>query len=176
MRWTSISRALARERGGKLRVVGNLPYNISTPLLFHLLEHAQHIDDMHVMLQREVVDRIAAAPGNGTTAGSPSCWPRGCAWRSLFDVGPGAFQPPPTVWSSVARLTVRPRAGVRRRARISRPWSPPRSPTGARRCATHCATSSRSNRSWPAASTPERAPETLAPEAFNDLARSIDSR
>jgi len=54
---------LARRRGGRLRIVGNLPYNISTPLLFHLLESAQALDDLHVMLQREVVARIAARPG-----------------------------------------------------------------------------------------------------------------
>ena len=56
--------ALASERGGRLRIVGNLPYNISTPLLFHLLRHAAAIADLTVMLQREVVARIAAAPGN----------------------------------------------------------------------------------------------------------------
>jgi len=56
--------ALARERGGRLRIVGNLPYNISTPLLFHLLRHAAAIADLTVTLQREVVARIAAAPGD----------------------------------------------------------------------------------------------------------------
>ena len=55
---------LASDAGGRLRVIGNLPYNISTPLLFHLLDSAGVIDDLHVMLQREVVDRIAAAPGS----------------------------------------------------------------------------------------------------------------
>ena len=60
---------LARARGTRLRVVGNLPYNISTPLLFHVLEHAEHIRDMHFMLQKEVVDRMAAAPAGKTTAG-----------------------------------------------------------------------------------------------------------
>jgi len=99
--------ALARQRGGRLRIVGNLPYNISTPLLFHLLASAEAIEDMHVMLQREVVNRIAAQPGNGdygrlTIMLAP--WVRA---ESLFDVGPGAFRPPPKVWSSVVRLTVR---------------------------------------------------------------------
>src|SRR4051812_7947908 len=56
---------LASERGGRLRIIGNLPYNISTPLLFHLLDSAGAIDDLHVMLQREVVERIAASPGSG---------------------------------------------------------------------------------------------------------------
>jgi len=98
---------LANDRGGHLRIIGNLPYNISTPLLFHLLGSAAVIDDMHVMLQREVVDRIAASPGNGdygrlTVMLSP--WVEA---ESLFDVGPGAFQPPPKVWSAVVRLIVR---------------------------------------------------------------------
>src|SRR6185312_13483124 len=57
-------RALARERGQSIRVVGNLPYNISTPLLFHLLESVGEIRDLHVMLQREVIARMAAQPGD----------------------------------------------------------------------------------------------------------------
>ena len=98
---------LANDRGGRLRIVGNLPYNISTPLLFHLLGSATVIDDMHVMLQREVVERIAAHPGSGdygrlTVMLAP--WVRA---ESLFDVGPGAFHPPPKVWSAVVRLIVR---------------------------------------------------------------------
>lgn len=100
--------ALARARGRKLRIVGNLPYNISTPLLFHLLEHVGALEDMHLMLQREVVNRIAARPGSGdygrlTVMLAPWLEP-----EALFDVGPGAFQPPPQVWSAVVRLTVRP--------------------------------------------------------------------
>ena len=66
MRWISIFAALARMRGGRLRVIGNLPYNISTPLLFHIAAAHEHIDDLHVMLQKEVIDRIAAAPGSGS--------------------------------------------------------------------------------------------------------------
>jgi 16S rRNA (adenine1518-N6/adenine1519-N6)-dimethyltransferase len=99
--------ALAAERGGRLRVVGNLPYNISTPLLFHLLESATVIEDVHAMLQREVVDRIAARPGAddyGRLTVMLAPWVEA---ESLFDVGPGAFQPPPKVWSAVVRLTVR---------------------------------------------------------------------
>ena len=64
-RWSSIFAALARARGSRLRVIGNLPYNISTPLLFHIAAAHEHIDDLHVMLQKEVIDRIAAAPGSG---------------------------------------------------------------------------------------------------------------
>lgn len=93
--------------GGPLRVVGNLPYNISTPLLFHLLEHRAVVTDLHVMLQKEVIDRIVAAPGTreyGRLGIMLAPWLEA---QRLFDVGPGAFSPPPQVWSSVARLTVR---------------------------------------------------------------------
>ena len=98
---------LSAQRGGRLRVVGNLPYNISTPLLFHLLSSAAAVDDMHVMLQREVVDRIAASPGTGDYGRLTVMLAPWVVAESLFDVGPGAFKPPPKVWSSVVRLTVR---------------------------------------------------------------------
>jgi len=99
--------ALATQRGRALRIVGNLPYNISTPLLFHLLESVRHIRDLHVMLQREVIARMAARAGDsayGRLTVMLSPW---LQIERLFDVGPGAFQPPPRVWSAVARLTVR---------------------------------------------------------------------
>ena len=99
--------ALARERGGRLRVVGNLPYNISTPLLFHLLRSVEAIDDLHVMLQREVIDRMAAAPGSDDYGRLTVMLAPWVQVAKLFDVGPGAFKPPPRVWSAVARLTVR---------------------------------------------------------------------
>lgn len=99
--------ALARERGARLRVVGNLPYNISTPLLFHLLKHLSAIEDLHVMLQREVVSRIAAPPGSADYGRLTVMLAPWLEAEALFDVGPGAFQPPPKVWSAVARLTVR---------------------------------------------------------------------
>jgi 16S rRNA (adenine1518-N6/adenine1519-N6)-dimethyltransferase len=90
--------------GGRLRIVGNLPYNISTPLLFHLLEQRHCIGDMLFMLQKEVVDRMAAAPG-GKDYGRLSVM---LQWQlrveKLFDVPPGAFTPPPKVDSSVVRL------------------------------------------------------------------------
>ena len=98
---------LASDRGGRLRVVGNLPYNISTPLLFHLLDSAPVIDDLHVMLQREVVERIAASPGSGDYGRLTVMLAPWVQAESLFDVGPGAFQPPPKVWSAVVRLIVR---------------------------------------------------------------------
>lgn len=100
--------ALARERGGRLRIVGNLPYNISTPLLFHLLDAVDHLVDMHVMLQKEVVDRMAAAPGSADYGRLTVMLAPRLEVQWLFDVGPGAFQPPPRVWSAVARLRVRP--------------------------------------------------------------------
>jgi 16S rRNA (adenine1518-N6/adenine1519-N6)-dimethyltransferase len=99
--------ALAGQRGQALRVAGNLPYNISTPLLFHLLESVRGIRDLHVMLQREVIARMAARPGDpayGRLTVMLSPW---VEIERLFDVGPGAFHPPPRVWSAVARLTVR---------------------------------------------------------------------
>ena len=90
--------------GGRLRIIGNLPYNISTPLLFHLLEQRHCIGDMLFMLQKEVVDRMAAAPG-GKDYGRLSVM---LQWQlrveKLFDVRPGAFTPPPKVDSSVVRL------------------------------------------------------------------------
>lgn len=97
---------LARERGASLRIIGNLPYNISTPLLFHLLAAPQALTDLHIMLQREVAARIAAQPGDpdyGRLSVMLAPWVRA---EHLFDVGPGAFQPPPRVWSAVIRLTV----------------------------------------------------------------------
>jgi 16S rRNA (adenine1518-N6/adenine1519-N6)-dimethyltransferase len=99
--------ALALERGGRLRVVGNLPYNISTPLLFHLLRNHGALEDLHIMLQREVVARMAAKAGDpdyGRLSVMLAPWAR---IERLFDVGPGAFQPPPRVWSAVARVTAR---------------------------------------------------------------------
>ena len=96
---------------GTLRIVGNLPYNISTPLLFHLLAHRDAITDMFLMVQKEVARRIAAPPGNkdyGRLTVMLAAW---LDVESCFDVGPGAFSPPPRVWSTVLRLT--PRAQVR---------------------------------------------------------------
>lgn len=90
--------------GDRLRIVGNLPYNISTPLLFHLLTFREQIVDMHFMLQKEVVDRMAAGPGS-KAYGRLSIM-LGCHLNveSLFDVEPEAFDPPPAVRSAVVRL------------------------------------------------------------------------
>jgi len=90
--------------GQPLRVVGNLPYNISTPLIFHLLEDAADIVDMHFLLQKEVVDRLTAAPGGGDYGRLSVMVQYRCRAESLFRVGPGAFSPPPKVDSAVVRL------------------------------------------------------------------------
>ena len=90
--------------GGRLRIVGNLPYNISTPLLFHLLRYRDRVIDMHFMLQKEVVERMAAQPGSKAYGRLGIML--GCHLRveSLFDVPPAAFDPPPDVNSAVVRL------------------------------------------------------------------------
>jgi 16S rRNA (adenine1518-N6/adenine1519-N6)-dimethyltransferase len=90
-----------------LRVVGNLPYNISTPLLFHLLTFDGAIKDMHVMLQREVVDRMTAKPGGKEYGRLTVMLAVAAKCEACFDVGPGAFTPPPKVWSTVVRITPR---------------------------------------------------------------------
>jgi 16S rRNA (adenine1518-N6/adenine1519-N6)-dimethyltransferase len=96
--------ALAEARGKKLRVVGNLPYNISTPILFHLLGFVDQVVDQHFMLQKEVVDRMAAGPG-GKDYGRLSVM---LQWRyqveSILDVPPEAFDPPPRVESAIVRM------------------------------------------------------------------------
>jgi len=88
----------------KIRLVGNLPYNISTPILFHCLEHAGAIDDMHFMLQKEVVDRMAAAPGGKIYGRLSVMLQLRCRVEPLLHVPPGAFRPPPKVDSAVVRL------------------------------------------------------------------------
>lgn len=91
--------------GPPLRVCGNLPYNISTPLLFHLLGQGSAIQDMHFMLQREVVVRMAAAPGGRDYGRLTVMLAAACRVEPLFRVGAGAFTPPPRVESAVVRLT-----------------------------------------------------------------------
>lgn len=87
-----------------LRVVGNLPYNISTPLLFHLCDQIERIQDMHFMLQKEVVERMAAAPGSKTYGRLSVMMQYHCQVVPLFVVKPGAFNPPPKVDSAIVRL------------------------------------------------------------------------
>ncbi|KQW68864.1 MULTISPECIES: 16S rRNA (adenine(1518)-N(6)/adenine(1519)-N(6))-dimethyltransferase RsmA [unclassified Methylibium] len=96
--------ASAAASGGHLRIVGNLPYNISTPILFHLLPAAAQVEDQHFMLQKEVVERMAAAPCS-KDYGRLSVM---LQWRydieSVLDVPPEAFEPPPRVDSAVVRM------------------------------------------------------------------------
>lgn len=90
-----------------LRVIGNLPYNISTPLIFHLLEHAEDIQDMHFLLQKEVVERLCSTPGSKLYGRLGIMVQFICEAEYLFDVGPACFDPPPKVDSAVVRLTPR---------------------------------------------------------------------
>ena len=88
-----------------LRVIGNLPYNISTPLIFHLLNYSDDILDMHFMLQKEVVDRLAAKPGKKDYGRLSIMLQYYCQADNLFEVPPTAFTPPPKVDSAIVRLT-----------------------------------------------------------------------
>jgi len=105
-----------RGKGAPLRVVGNLPYNISTPLMFRLLTQRAAIADMYFMLQKEVVDRMAAPPGTKDYGRLTVMLAAVAEVEALFDVGPGAFQPRPKVWSAIVRLrpTASPRFDVGR--------------------------------------------------------------
>ena len=87
-----------------LRIVGNLPYNISTPLIFHLLESSIIIKDMHFMLQKEVVERITALPNTKLYGRLSVMVQYHCQTENLFKVSPRAFSPPPKVESAVIRL------------------------------------------------------------------------
>lgn len=93
------------EDGRRLRVVGNLPYNISTQLIFHLLSFSGRIEDMHFMLQKEVVDRMAAGPGENNYGRLGIMAQYYCKVEPLFVVPPGAFNPAPKVDSAIIRLT-----------------------------------------------------------------------
>ena len=105
----------------RLRLVGNLPYNLSSPILFHALDHAAAIRDMHFMLQKEVVDRMAAGPGSKVYGRLSVMLQAECAVIPLFKVAPGAFRPAPKVDSAVVRLVPRPAgaAGIVDRARFA---------------------------------------------------------
>jgi len=104
--------ALAQQAGQPLRVIGNLPYNISTPILFHLLAAVEQVQDQHFMLQKEVVERMAAAPGS-KDYGRLSVM---LQWRyrieSVLDVPPEAFDPPPRVDSAIVRMRPLPAPSV----------------------------------------------------------------
>lgn len=166
---------LAGERGGRIRLVGNLPYNISTPLIFHFLDAVGSIEDMLFMLQREVVARIVAQPGTADYGRlTVMLAPRVRAER-LFDVGPGAFQPAPRVWSSMVRLSV-----LR---------EPPFLPSSAYAQIVAAAFAQRRKtlrnalRGWLTSAEiaacgidPGARAETLAPRSFNELARRAEHR
>lgn len=96
--------ASLRQDERRLRVVGNLPYNVSTPLIFHLLEAADAIEDMHFTLQKEVVDRLAAQPGEEAYGRLSVMVQYYCRVDSLFHIPPGAFNPVPKVDSAFVRL------------------------------------------------------------------------
>jgi len=91
-----------------LRVVGNLPYNISTPILFHLLDHVAVIQDQHFMLQKEVVERMVAAPASAAYGRLSVMLQWRYAMEMVVAVGPMAFEPPPRVDSAVVRMTPHP--------------------------------------------------------------------
>jgi 16S rRNA (adenine1518-N6/adenine1519-N6)-dimethyltransferase len=168
--------SIAQQRGGKLRLVGNLPYNISTPLLFRFLDAVSCIEDMLFTLQREVVARIAAQPGTADYGRlTVMLAPRVRAQR-LFDVGPGAFQPAPKVWSSVVRL-------------IPFGQPPPFVPSSAYGEIVAAAFAHRRKtlrnalKGWLTAGDisacgidPGARAETLAPRSFNELARRAEHR
>ena len=94
--------------GDRLRIVGNLPYNISTPILFHLLDKVEAIRDIHVMLQKEVVDRMVAPPGHSDRSRLSVMLQRYCYLEPLLDVPPESFDPAPKVNSAVVRMIPRP--------------------------------------------------------------------
>jgi 16S rRNA (adenine1518-N6/adenine1519-N6)-dimethyltransferase len=95
--------------GRPLRIVGNLPYNISSPLLFHLMEYADHVRDQHFMLQKEVVDRMVAAPGSKAFGRLSIMLQVRYHMEHVLDVPPGSFNPPPKVDSAVVRMIPWPR-------------------------------------------------------------------
>jgi len=98
--------ALARERfpGQRLRIVGNLPYNISTPILFHLLEHVDVVQDQHFMLQKEVIDRMVASPATADYSRLSVMLQWRYAMEDVLFVPPESFDPPPRVDSAVVRM------------------------------------------------------------------------
>jgi 16S rRNA (adenine1518-N6/adenine1519-N6)-dimethyltransferase len=165
---------LANERGGRLRIVGNLPYNISTPLLFHLLKHAGAIEDLHIMLQKEVIARMAAQPNEEDYGRLTIMLAPWVTVEHLFDVGPGAFTPPPRVWSAVARLTVRPEPAFSVSPHFSRIVAAAFSHR--RKTLRNALRSLVSLEQIESCGLdPQARPETFAPQAFNALARTLDS-
>ena len=162
-----------RAQGAPLRIVGNLPYNISTPLLFRLLAQAPAILDLHLMLQREVAARLAAQPGDADYGRLGVMLAPQVRVERLFDVGPGAFQPAPKVWSAVVRLSMRAQplfavsphypavvaaAFMQRRKTLRNALSQLLTREQINACGVD----------------PGARPETLTPQAFNTLAQALD--
>ena len=161
--------------GAKLRVVGNLPYNISSPILFHCIEHLDAIEDMHFMLQKEVVERMAAAPGSKVYGRLSVMLQLACTVEPLLDVPPAAFRPPPKVDSAVVRLlpqaaSERPLAEQATIARLVR------AAFGQRRKTLSNALDGVATVAelHAAGIDPRTRAEQLAPQAYVDLARRID--
>jgi 16S rRNA (adenine1518-N6/adenine1519-N6)-dimethyltransferase len=102
--FAALADQLAPAAGARLRVVGNLPYNISTPILFHLLDAVDHVLDQHFMLQKEVVVRMAATPGSKDYGRLSVMLQWRYAIEDVLDVPPAAFDPPPRVDSAVVRM------------------------------------------------------------------------
>ncbi len=102
--------------GAGLRIVGNLPYNISSPLLFHLVACADQVKDQHFMLQREVIDRMVASPKTGDYGRLSVMLQARYDMEKLFDVAPDAFDPPPRVVSAVVRMIPLPASRLRPRS------------------------------------------------------------
>ena len=100
--------ALSDEAGSKLRVVGNLPYNISTPILFHLLDAVDAIEDQHFMLQKEVVDRMVAVPATSDYSRLSVMLQWRYAMENVLFVPPQSFDPPPRVDSAIVRMVPHP--------------------------------------------------------------------
>jgi 16S rRNA (adenine1518-N6/adenine1519-N6)-dimethyltransferase len=166
--------ALAAVRGGSLRLVGNLPYNISTPLLFHFLQHRHAISDLTIMLQKEVIDRMVAAPDSGEYGRLTVMLAPWFDIQRLFDVGPGAFRPPPRVWSAVARLRVLPHP----RFAVPAGFAPlvARAFSQRRKTLRNSLRGILDNQAFAAAGLdPGARPETLSPEQFARLAALAES-
>ncbi|GAA0838296.1 MAG: 16S rRNA (adenine(1518)-N(6)/adenine(1519)-N(6))-dimethyltransferase [Cupriavidus sp.] len=102
--------ARLQQPGRALRIVGNLPYNISSPLLFHLMDFADHVRDQHFMLQKEVVERMVAGPGSKSFGRLSIMLQVRYHMEHVLDVPPASFNPPPKVDSAVVRMIPWPRA------------------------------------------------------------------
>ena len=156
------------------RVVANLPYNIATAILQRLIEQRHCLKDMTLMLQREVVDRIVAPPGGdayGRLTVMLAPWVHA---ERLFEIGPGAFQPPPKVWSAVVRLTVLPQPAFEISTHFGAVVA---AAFSHRRKTLRNALKDIVTREQIEACgiDPGMRPETLAPEAFNALAQTLNT-